>query len=110
MARTGAFEFRLAVKAVNGEVPGDYLWIEPGEWAWIDLRTSGGNGWCVIIRCPDCGCCGTLWRIDRGHNIDAEGNVSPSVLETCQHNCGFHTMPTKLLGYMEKRPLGTVVL
>jgi hypothetical protein len=107
MARTGAYEFRLAAKAVNGEVPGNGLYlhelVEPGEWAWINLRSVGGNGWDLIIRCPDCGCFGTLWRIDRGHDIDAQGNISPSVLETCQHNCGFHTMPTKLLGFMDKR-------
>jgi hypothetical protein len=43
----------------------------------------------------------------KGHTIDAGGNVSPSVLHTWKSNgveqCGFHTMPTRLQGFVDKR-------
>mgnify|MGYP003578845527 CR=1 FL=1 len=66
----------------------------------------------IYACCPDCGHAMTLYRKrgdfePKGHDIDASGNISPSVLHSWTMNgaeqCGFHTMPTKLLGFMEKR-------
>lgn len=104
--RTGAYEFKLAPAAVAGVVPDDHLeLIGKGEWAWVD-RTQD-YGWLLLHRCPDCGCLGSLWQKDKGHTIDAEGNVSPSVLERCYHECGFHTQPTKLLSFVDARTRGS---
>jgi len=107
MPRTGAYEFKLAAGARNGTVQEDSE-IAPGCWAWVD-RTSTARWLILYVRCPDCGCLGTLWfqrgdKNGRGHDIDSAGNVNPSVQETCQHTeCGFHTQPTKLLGFVELR-------
>lgn len=107
MPTTGAYEFRLAVKAVDGLIPEDHIeWIEKGEWAWIDMRRDT-YGWLLMHRCPDCGEMGTLWQNGRGHTIDAQGNVSPSVAHSWKYagveKCGFHTQPTKLLGFVDLR-------
>lgn len=107
MARTGAFDFKLAEGARDGAVE-DENKIGPGCWAWID-RTGTERWLFIYARCPDCACLGTLWyrrgdKGGRGHDIDAAGNVSPSVQETCQHvECGFHTQPTRLLGFVDRR-------
>lgn len=107
MPTTGAYEFRLAAKAVNGMVPDDHLeWIEDGEWAWIDKK-DGPEGWLLMHRCPDCHEFGTLWAYNRGHKIDAEGNITPSVAHSWKYagveRCGFHTQPTTLLGFIDLR-------
>lgn len=107
MPTTGAYEFRLAAKAVDGMIPDDHLeWIEDGEWAWIDKK-DGPEGWLLMHRCPDCHEFGTLWAYNRGHTIDAQGNISPSVAHSWKYagveRCGFHTQPTKLLGFVDKR-------
>lgn len=106
MPTSGAYEFRLAAKAVNACVPDDHLeYIEDGEWAWVERAQD--YGWILMNRCPDCHGLATLWRKDRGHKIDAQGNISPSVLHSYKVNmvekCGFHTQPTKLLGFVDKR-------
>lgn len=107
MPHNGPYEFRLAKAAADGCIPDDHLeLIERGEWAWID-RTKD-YGWLLMHRCPDCGEFGTLWQGSRGHAIDPQGNVTPSVLHSWKYagveKCGFHSYPTKLLGFVEKRP------
>jgi hypothetical protein len=119
MPTTGAYEFKLAAKAKDGLVE-DAPDLERGEWAWID-RTTDYNAagvkepcrWLMIYACcPDCGEPMTLYRRRgggeaKGHDIDKTGNISPSVLHTWQVNgierCGFHTQPTKLLGFVDLR-------
>lgn len=105
MPTTGPYEFHLAPKAVNAVVSDNPDLIDCGEWSWVD-RTSD-YGWLLIARCPDCGGMITLWSHDRGHNIDDQGNVTPSVLHSykvdMKERCGFHTMPTKLLDFREVR-------
>ena len=107
MPRTGAYEFKAVDGAHDGVVQ-DENQIGPGCWAWVDR--VGESRWLFLYaRCPDCGCLGTLWfrrgdKDGRGHDIDAAGNVSPSVQEACQHTeCGFHTQPTRLLGFVDHR-------
>lgn len=106
MPTSGAYEFKLAAKAVNGCVPDDHLeYMEKGEWAWVDRRKD--YGWLLMHRCPDCGELGTLWANGKGHNIDANGNITPSVLHGYKvagvEKCGFHTQPTRLLNFIDRR-------
>ena len=108
MPTTGAYEFKLAPAAGAGGVIDDDNRIAKGEWAWIERVPEGASPrWLSIhIRCSDCGVLSTLWRAygadQHGHKIDAQGNVSPSV--GCPHKpCGFHTQPTKLLGFVDRR-------
>lgn len=107
MPTSGAYEFRLARKAVDHQVPGDHLeYIENGEWAWVKLVDQG---WCCMNRCPDCHHLATLWQNGKGHTIDAAGNISPSVLHRWpygpnqEEQCGFHTQPTWLLNFVDLR-------
>lgn len=111
MPTTGSYELKLAPKAENGFVPDERIEpdIGPGEWAWIDksyIFDGRRKFYMVCFRCPDCKFMGTIWRHtaaggSEGHTIDAEGIVRPSI--GCGHNCGFHTQPTKLLGFVDKR-------
>lgn len=108
MPTSGSYTFKLAKTAVNGLVA-DENTIEKGEWGWIDKSLS--SRWLSIyMRCPDCGFLSTLWRSygdeAKGHQIDKQGNVSPSV--GCQHTlygatCGYHTQPTLLEGFIDRR-------
>jgi hypothetical protein len=107
MPTTGAYEFKLAAQAVDFKISEDRIYlIEKGEWAWIDLRIDT-HGWLLMFRCPDCGETGALWQDGRGHTIDSDGNVTPSVLHSWTYagveRCGFHTQPTKLLGFVDLR-------
>lgn len=106
MVTTGAYEFKLAAAAGPGGVIANENKIEKGEWAWFERH--GERHWLSIyICCADCGFIGTLWRSygddKHGHQIDAQGNVSPSVGCPNPKVCGFHTKPTKLLGFVERR-------
>jgi hypothetical protein len=108
MPTAGAFEFKLAPAAGPGGVIVDENGIAKGEWAWLDREPKGASRrWlAVYLRCPDCGILATLWRSygddKHGHQIDAQGNISPSV--GCPHSpCGFHTQPTKLVGFIDRR-------
>jgi len=105
MPTTGAYEFKRASLSVDGCVPTDRLErIETGTWAWVKVEDYG---WILYFGCPDCGHFGCLWDKNRGHNIDPAGNVSPSVSHSWQHEgverCGFHTQPTKLVDFVDKR-------
>ncbi len=119
MPTTGSYQFKLAAKA-SGGVIADGLDLEPGEWAWIDRTQDyevdgikAGTRWLMIYACcPDCKQHLCLYRKrgeneGRGHDIDAQGNISPSVLHTWVvagvEQCGFHTQPTKLLGFIDLR-------
>lgn len=119
MPRSGAYEFKLAAKAVDGLIKNEFE-LARGEWAWIDRTAeyvAAGVAekcrWLMIYACcPDCGNALTLYRRrgagePKGHDIDAQGNISPSVLHTWKMNdveqCGFHTQPTKLLGFVDRR-------
>lgn len=112
MPTTGAYEFRIARAAKDGLVENENL-ILKGEWTWIDRGEDGEPRWLLVyMRCPDCGHLITLWRKRgegeaEGHQIDAQGNISPSVLHSYPVNgveqCGFHTQPTKLLDFVDKR-------
>lgn len=112
MATTGSYEFKLSEKAKDGAVE-DSAHLARGEWAWTDRKTVDGNRWLMLHACcPDCGMAVGLWRKygdgkPVGHDIDAQGNVHPSVLHSYhvdgKETCGFHTMPTKLLGFVDLR-------
>lgn len=114
MPTTGYYEFKLAVKAIDGfiEHGRELQDLKPGEWAWVKMEGLGDDRYLLLyLMCPDCKSPATLWRRFKeqvvGHNIDAQGNVSPSILHNWIENgiekCGFHTQPTKLLGFMDKR-------
>lgn len=120
MPTAGSYEFKLAAAAQDGLVEDSHVdQIKPGEWAWIDRSADFADlvdSYCLMIyaRCPDCTQLMTLYRKrgdsePKGHTIDAGGNVTPSVLHTWQSNgveqCGFHTAPTKLVGFVERRKL-----
>lgn len=114
MPTSGAYEFKLSPKAVGGVIE-DEMGMLPGEWAWVQKDILGTDGKFVAIYacCPDCGLLMTLWRrfgfIDepKGHQVDAQGNVNPSVLHRYVvdgvDRCGFHTMPTRLLDFVDLR-------
>lgn len=110
MPTTGSYEIKLCPRAKDGFVPDERIDdIGLGEWAWIDksyVFDGRRQFYMVCFRCPDCKLMGTIWRPtaaggSEGHTIDADGTVRPSIL--CSHKCGFHTTPTRLLGFMEKR-------
>ena len=107
MPTTGAYEFRLALASKDAVIE-DENQIGLGCWAWIDRTADvpGSRRWLMLYaRCPDCGLLCTLWRVRddaSGHQIDAHGNLSPSV--QCPHEpCGFHTQPTRLQGFVDRR-------
>lgn len=111
MPTSGAYEFKLAPAAKEGLIE-DEMKIEIGEWAWVEKEISKDRPWkAIYAKCPDCRHLMTLWRgfgSDRkGHVIDGSGNVSPSVLHSYvvggMEQCGFHTMPTKLLDFIDRR-------
>jgi hypothetical protein len=113
---TGAYDFRPALAAVNGVIQ-DELAIGKGEWAYIDRTLDfadigRGRVLMIYLNCPDCGHLMTVYRKRgeteaKGHRIDAAGNISPSVLHTWKvdgvEQCGFHTSPTRLLGFVDLR-------
>jgi len=111
MPTTGPYQFQLAPAAAQGGVVDDENKIGRGEWAWVDRQ--GARRWLAIyLKCPDCGTLATLWRRygdaadQHGHQIDAQGNITPSVGCPDIHGrppCGFHTQPTKLLGFIDRR-------
>jgi hypothetical protein len=119
MPTSGSYAFKLAAKAKGGLIE-DPMDLERGEWAWID-RTADFEAagikekvrWLMIYACcPDCGQPMTLYRKRgqgevKGHNISPAGDISPSVLHSWPVNgveqCGFHTQPTKLLGFVDLR-------
>jgi hypothetical protein len=109
MATVGAYEFKPAEGARDGAID-DENKIGRGCWAWLDRTTPERRWLSIYLRCPDCGILATLWRSfgdqSSGHAIDAAGNVSPSV--GCPHKpdgtpCGFHTQPTRLVGFVDRR-------
>lgn len=110
MPTVGAYEFKLAAKAVNGVVQCETD-ISPGEWAWHDRGADEEpkRRYILLICDPDCRTQATLWFQGKGHTIDAQGNVSPSVYHKWPYGdppveqCGFHTQPTKLFGFIDKR-------
>ncbi len=133
MPTTGSYQFKLAPKAIGGIIQNE-MEILPGEWAWIDrtvdyqaadLKETAqaqaipwkqqSDRWLMIYACcPDCKLPVTLYRRrgageGKGHDIDAQGNISPSVLHSYMfgdppvERCGFHTQPTKLLDFIDLR-------
>ncbi len=111
MPTTGSYEFRLSDKAKDGVVK-DAVELQRGEWAWVDRTTVDRRYLMLNACCPDCGLAIGLWRkygVDEpiGHSIDSEGNVRPSVLHSYKvdgvEKCGFHTQPTKLIGFIDLR-------
>lgn len=119
MPTSGSYNFKLSAKAKDGLIE-DPIDLERGEWAWIDRTTDyeavgikESCRWLMIYAgCPDCGQPMTLYRRRgageaKGHDIDGQGNIRPSVLHSFPVNgveqCGFHTQPTKLLGFMDLR-------
>ena len=118
MPHNGPYQFKLAEASRDGVVD-DEDGILRGEWAWIDRTDSFVGRWTgkgrplmIYARCPDCGELCTLWRPrdpedKRGHSIASDGSVSPSVLHTRREQgvelCGFHSWPTTLLGFVDKR-------
>lgn len=110
MPTTGAYEFKRAVKSVDGVVLIEND-IAVGEWAWFDrgAEEERGKRYILLIRDPDCKIQATLWFQGKGHAIDAQGNVSPSVAHSWKYGdppvekCGFHTQPTKLLDFVDHR-------
>jgi hypothetical protein len=121
MPTTGSYSFRRAAKAGPDGVVADENDIAVGEWAWIQFEIECDEGGLkttkkyllIYLRDPDCKTLCTLWRrfgeVSVGHDIDGQGNVSPSVLHNWPYGdppterCGFHTQPTKLLGFVDKR-------
>lgn len=116
MPTTGAYEFKPANADALfvGDVSSPDLLL-PGHWAWVDRTEELGERFLTIyMTCPDCKGLASLGykRGDKpwhGHSIDAEGNISPSVLHSWKYGteqkemCGFHTQPTKLLGFKDRR-------
>lgn len=111
MSYDGPYTFKLFPKAIDGFVE-EELQIAPGEWAWHRKDVGGVPFLAIYCCCPDCGLLMTIWRRFgtsdvKGHQIDGAGNVSPSVLHSYKESgvekCGFHSIPTKLEGFVDKR-------
>lgn len=108
MPTTGAYEFKRALKSVNGMVLSEYE-ISVGEWAWLDrgMEEEPKRRYILLTRCPDCRMEQTLWFQGKGHQVDAQGNIHPSVSHSWVYagveKCGFHTQPTKLLDFVDRR-------
>ena len=114
MPTTGAYEFRPVNQfaLIVGDVSSPDL-LPAGTWTWVDRSEELGERFLTIyMTCPDCKGLASLGykRGDKpwvGHQIDPYGNVSPSVLHTWKvdgkEQCGFHTQPTKLVGFVERR-------
>lgn len=110
MPTTGAYEFKRAIASQNGVVV-DENRIQVGEWAWLDrgAEEEPSKRYILLLRDPDCQMQATLWFQGKGHSIDAQGNVSPSVAHSWkygdppQERCGFHTQPTRLLDFVDLR-------
>lgn len=110
MPTSGAYQFRRAMAACDGIVE-DERHIEPGEWAWLDrgVDEEHKRRYILLTRCPDCEQEQTLWFQGKGHTIDVQGNISPSVAHSWKYGdppvekCGFHTQPTKLLDFIDIR-------
>jgi hypothetical protein len=116
MPSTGAYEFKPhnAAALIVGDVSSPDVLL-PGTWAWVDRTEELGERFLTIyMTCPDCKGLASLGykRGDKpwhGHNIDPAGNISPSVLHSWKYGnppvekCGFHTQPTKLVGFVERR-------
>lgn len=122
MPVNGPYDFRLAVKAVGGLISNEND-IAVGEWAWIDRTTDFEDQGVpqtkryllIYARDPDCKTLCTVWRRfgdsgePHGHQIDGHGNVTPSLLHNWPYGdppsekCGFHSYPTRLLGFVDLR-------
>jgi len=114
MPTIGYYEFKPvnAQALIVGDVSSPDM-LPPGTWAWVDRSEDLGERFvCIYMTCPDCKGLATLGhkRGDKpwvGHDIDAAGNISPSVLHSWKmegvEQCGFHTQPTKLLGFVDRR-------
>lgn len=119
MPVNGPYQFKRAVKADPQGVIADENEIGVDEWAWvrrtIPLDTPGDEKHylMLLIRDPDCRELATVWRrfgTDvQGHQIDGHGNIHPSILHTWKYGeekremCGFHSMPTKLIDFVDVR-------
>lgn len=107
---SGAYEFKRATKSKDGVVT-DQRDIAVGEWAWLDrgAEEAPERRYLLLIRDPDCQMEATLWFQGKGHTIDAQGNVTPSIAHNWKYGdppverCGFHTQPTKLLDFVDRR-------
>lgn len=111
MPTEGSYEFKLANGAIDGLID-DAINLQPGEWAWFEQKLDGNPTFLAIYACcPDCKLPMTIWRTFggemRGHAISQSGDVSPSVLHSYkvgnEEKCGFHTHPTKLLNFVDRR-------
>lgn len=83
---TGSYEFKKWTEPPENwhELPKGY-WVNTSGVEWVK-RT-------VFLACPVCGLVAAL-----PHQVDAQGNVSPSV--GCPYTpCPMHLMPVKLLGW-----------
>lgn len=58
--------------------------LPPGRWRAVTHGKPGDAEWRIKFACPQCG---TEAGLD-DHEIDADGEVSPSV--HCATDCGFH--------------------
>lgn len=111
MPTSGAYTFQRSKAADPQGFVADALELAPGEWAWY----QNGDFLAVYAGCPDCKQPMTLWRRYqrdvKGHTLDAQGNVHPSILHSFVVNgretCGFHTMPTRLADFVDHRTEGT---
>lgn len=116
MSTIGAYEFKPANAdaLIVGDVTSPDM-LPPGTWAWVDRTEEQGELLlCIYMTCPDCKGLASLGhkRGDKpwtGHSIDAQGNIHPSVAHSWKYGdppveqCGFHTQPTKLLGFKDRR-------
>lgn len=112
MPVNGPYQFRRAAKSDARGMIDDENEIQVDEWAWV-RRPGDPEFLMLLLRDPDCRMLATIWRRFgsdvKGHQIDAQGNVHPSILHTWLYGdppaerCGFHSMPTRLLDFTDIR-------
>jgi protein-tyrosine phosphatase len=101
---TGSYEF----KRHEWKEPFDLSDIPKGHWALVTEKTFElQNG--VMLCCPECGLVAGL-----PHEIDWQGNVTPSIVCPYTPPCTMHLAPVKLLGwnYPTRRkgaPVGPII-
>lgn len=119
MPVNGPYQFKRAAKADAQGVIADENEIGVDEWAWFRISIQSNKPAAemqhlmLLIRDPDCKELATIWRRfgtdAKGHQIDGQGNVHPSILHTWPYGeppverCGFHSIPTRLLDFVDVR-------
>lgn len=63
----------------------DYRQLPPLHWTWWNDGTVEDPQWVPAMACSF----GHVFRIERNHTVDQNGNVNPSMV--CPYKCSYHS-------------------